>query len=122
MYTLPLESSRTPKGLSSWAEVAGPPSPLPPPAFAVPVPAIVVMSPLPAVTSRTAAFLESAMKMLPAGSTKRPVGSYSCALVAGCPSPASPWVPLPAIVVTLPLVVVNELLTESTTSSTGSLR
>jgi hypothetical protein len=69
MYTLPLLSSRTPNGLSSSAEVAGPPSPVPPAMLCVPVPAMVTMWPFDAVTSRIAAFFESEMKRFPEPST-----------------------------------------------------
>ena len=48
-------------------------------------------------------FTESAMKISPSGSTVRLVGSCSCALVAGPPSPLKPDVPIPATVEMNPL-------------------
>ena len=101
MKTLPDGSTATPKGLFKRAPVAGPKSPLKP---AVPVPAIVVMMPLVA-TLRTTLESRSAMKTLPAASMAMPMGKFSCARVAGPPSPELPARPLPAKRVRTPAAV-----------------
>ena len=67
----------------------------------VPPPATVVMIPL-GETLRMRWLSVSAMNRLPAPSIARPPGSFSCALVAGPPSPEKPFVPSPATVVMIP--------------------
>src|SRR5208282_462593 len=80
----PVPSTNTVNGLDSSALTAEPPSPLNP---AVPVPATVWIVRLATPTSRIRLLPESAMKMFPDPSTKTPSGKFSCALVAGPPSP-----------------------------------
>lgn len=101
IYTFPAESTATPSGPFSWALVAGPPSPQPPPLQAAPSPAIRVIVPA-GDTIRTSLSPQSAMYTSPAESTATPLGALSSALVAGPLSPQPPGallhaVPLPAI-------------------------
>ena len=96
----------SPPPSDSRAFVAGPPSPELPPAKQ-PQPATVVIIP-PGETLRMRLpppemyRLPSATNRLPAPSTAT-LSGYSCALVAGPPSPERPSVPLPATVVMVPL-------------------
>src|ERR1039457_3665409 len=83
IYKSPAVSTATPKGLFSWALVAGP---LSPPKLIVPFPATVVITPL--ETLRTRAFALSAIYKLPAESTATPWGPPNWALVAGGGWPA----------------------------------
>ena len=79
MKRLPALSTATPKGKSSCASVAGPPSP---PNPLRPVPATVVIVPV-ASTLRIRSLKLSAMKRFPAPSTATPWGFHSLALTAG---------------------------------------
>ena len=102
MYIDPSGPNATSYGVLSRAEVAGPPSPLLP---AVPVPATVEMVP-PGVTWRILLLPESAMNRLPAASNASRTGALSRADVAGPPSPVQPDVPVPAMVTTVPSVLI----------------
>src|ERR1035437_9546732 len=104
MYRLPAESTATPWGLSNWALVAGPLSPLKPD---VPFPATVVITPL--ETSRMRLSWKSAMNRLPAESTATPTASLNAALVAGPLSP-KPDDPPPATVVIAPVEALRRML------------
>ena len=95
MYTLPDESTATPCGWFSVADVACPPSPLNEAAL---MPAIVEMRPVDLVTRRMLLLPESAMYRLPAASTATPCGALSAAFKGESPSPLYPAVPFPAIV------------------------
>src|SRR6185437_2942101 len=88
----------TPRGLLSWALVAGPSSPLLP---AVPVPATREITPA-ADTFRTTLLLLSAIRNPPSAVTATPPGALSWASVAGPPSPLLPAVPVPATRVITP--------------------
>src|ERR1035437_6130531 len=79
MYRLSAESTATPEGMSNWALVAGPLSPLKP---CGPVPATVVITPFETLRMR----LPSAMYSAPAESTATPTGP-NWAPVAGPLSP-----------------------------------
>ena len=85
-------------GASSWASVAGPPSPLSP---GVPVPATRVITPA-GETFRTTLFLVSAIRNPPSAVSATLAGRWSWASVAGPPSPLSPGVPVPATRVITP--------------------
>ena len=88
-----LWSIATPYGVLSFDAVGALPL-LSPPARGAPPPAraaltTVQMTPA-GVTSRMALLKVSAMNRSPAPSTATPCGSFSCALVAGPPSPENP--------------------------------
>ena len=70
----------------------------------MPTPATVLIIPLPA-TLRMRLFSLSAIRNPPSGVIAMPPGDESCAALAGPPSPAKPWMPLPATVVMTPLAL-----------------
>ncbi|MEA2442884.1 MAG: hypothetical protein QOJ12_176 [Thermoleophilales bacterium] len=98
MRTLASGALATPFGVFSAAAVPGPPSPWKP---ANPSPARVVMVPSGA-TRRTRWLFVSTITKPPSLATARPIGSFSCAEVAGPPSPLKPAEPIPATVVMTP--------------------
>src|ERR1035441_1467067 len=114
MYRLPVESTATPVGLSNWALVAGPLSPLKP---AVPFPATVVI--IPFATLRIRLLSSSAMYRLPAESKAIPWGD-NLALIAGPLSPKEDPPPATVLIVPFeisrmrPLSAMYKLLAEST--------
>ena len=102
-YTFPGASTAIPEGRLRVASVPSPPSPL---KLATPVPAIVEISFVPKVSLRMRWLLWSAMYTLPAESADMPDGALRRELVAGPRSPAKPATPLPAIVITVPVVFI----------------
>src|SRR5690242_7498917 len=96
MYRLPVLSTATPRGFPSCADVAFPPSPE---KQHWPFPATVVIIPLGEILRMR---WLSGKYTLPARSTARSPGPFTCALRAGPPSPEVPTTPLPAIVVMIP--------------------
>ena len=103
MYIDPSGPNATSYGVRSRAEVAWPPSPVFP---AVPVPATVEMMPA-GVTLRILLLPESAMNRFPAASNASRTGAFSRAEVAWPPSPVLPEVPVPAMVVMVPSVLIR---------------
>jgi hypothetical protein len=98
---LPSGSVAMPRGAAICAAEASPPSPEKP---NVPVPATVVIIPF-GETRRIRWLLVSASTMLPSGSSATPCTRFSCALVAGPPSPENPEEAVPATVVIRPSAV-----------------
>ena len=105
-YTFPAESTATPRGALSLAEVASPPSPqVFRPVHWTPLPATVVIIPLDEIL-RISSSPVSATNTFPAPSAATEPGPLSCAAIAAMPSPhvgAAPdavpqATPLPAIV------------------------
>ncbi len=98
--TLPLGRTDTADGLARKAEVAGPPSP---PTLGGPgAPAIVAIVPA-GETWRITSLSVSAIRKPPPARATAWSGSFSCAVVAGPPSPLNPGCPgVPATVVNVP--------------------
>src|ERR1035437_49867 len=105
MYTFPAESTATPVGLFSDAEVARPPSP---PNPAVPVPATVVTVPVVAPIMRTHAEEESVKYKLPERSTASEGLKGMYAVVALMPSAVDvPDPPAKLVIILVPAAIIR---------------